>query len=431
MLLVALVALVLSGMLWQRLDRIQQELARQSAEALKLSEEAKTLAENSDTQGSELQARLSVAEVKLSEVSLQRSQLEELMLSVSRSRDDTLVMDIESGIRLAMQQAELTGSTQPLVAALQAAEKRIARAAQPRLNPVQRAVTRDLERVQTAAVVDVAAMALRLDELARLIDELPLRNAPPPSRRLPPKPSVAPNPEPAGTATTPSPKTTPPAVVAAQTAVNTSTPPSPSLLPLLDALGEPMPDLLGGNGATPNTPPPTPSATTDSTTAPVATEPAPTSPPRKPKIKPPPTPLPEETAVVEHTWLGKVQAQWRTFWARVVQDVSAGSRDLVRVSRIDEPDALLLAPEQSFFLRENLKLKLLNARLSLLSRQVPSARADLMTARAALQKYFDPQANHTRQAVQLLGDVLQGTKTVVLPRPDETLTALNKAAGGR
>jgi uroporphyrin-3 C-methyltransferase len=135
--------------------------------------------------------------------------------------------------------------------------------------------------------------------------------------------------------------------------------------------------------------------------------------------------------VVEHTWLGKVQAQWRSFWTRVVQDVSAGSRDLVRVSRIDEPDALLLTPEQSFFLRENLKLKLLNARLSLLSRQVPSARADLMTARAALQKYFDPQANHTRQAVQLLGDVLQGTKTVVLPRPDETLTALSKAAGGR
>jgi uroporphyrin-3 C-methyltransferase len=104
---------------------------------------------------------------------------------------------------------------------------------------------------------------------------------------------------------------------------------------------------------------------------------------------------------------------------------------LVRVSRIDEPDAVLLAPEQSFFLRENLKLKLLNARLSLLSRQVPSARADLMATRAALQKYFDPQAINTRQAVQLLSDVLQGTKTVVLPRPDETLAALAKAAGGR
>jgi hypothetical protein len=41
----------------------------------------------------ELQARLAVAEVRLSEVVLQRSQLDELMLSLSRSRDDTLVHD--------------------------------------------------------------------------------------------------------------------------------------------------------------------------------------------------------------------------------------------------------------------------------------------------------------------------------------------------
>jgi uroporphyrin-3 C-methyltransferase len=173
-----------------------------------------------------------------------------------------------------------------------------------------------------------------------------------------------------------------------------------------------------------------PSSSTDSSTPSADTPPAPnTAQTRKPKPKtPPPT---STEAQVEETWLTKAQVQWRKFWERVVQDVSVGSRDLVRVSRIDEPDAMLLAPEQGFFLRENLKLKLLNARLSLLSRQVPSARADLMAARAAFQKYFDPQAINTRQAVQLLGDVLQGTKTVVLPRPDETLTALAKAAGGR
>jgi uroporphyrin-3 C-methyltransferase len=45
------------------------------------------------------------------------------------------------------------------------------------------------------------------------------------------------------------------------------------------------------------------------------------------------------------------------------------ARNLVRVSRIDNPEAVLLSPEQTFFLRENLKLKLLNARLGLLARQ--------------------------------------------------------------
>jgi len=35
---------------------------------------------------------------------------------------------------------------------------------------------------------------------------------------------------------------------------------------------------------------------------------------------------------------------------------------------VNSPDALLLNPSQSYFARENLKLRLLNARLALLSR---------------------------------------------------------------
>jgi 2-dehydro-3-deoxyglucarate aldolase/4-hydroxy-2-oxoheptanedioate aldolase len=45
---------------------------------------------------------------------------------------------------------------------------------------------------------------------------------------------------------------------------------------------------------------------------------------------------------------------------------------------------MLIAPEQAFFLRENLKLRLLNARLALLSRQFDTAQADLSDALAAL-----------------------------------------------
>jgi len=36
-------------------------------------------------------------------------------------------------------------------------------------------------------------------------------------------------------------------------------------------------------------------------------------------------------------------------------------RSLVRIRRIDQPDAILISPDQAFFLRENLKLMLLNA----------------------------------------------------------------------
>lgn len=375
-------ALVGAVLMWQRLDRIQQELARRSAEMAEESIKARDMAAHADALTQELQARLSVAEVKLSEVSLQRTQLEELMLSVSRSRDDTLVLDIESGLRLAMQQAELTGSAQPLVSALVAADQRIGKAAQPRLNPVQRAIGRDIDRVKASSVADLPALASQLDELARLSEEWPLLNAPPPARGA--VRTGGQTPLSGKNASVPGPDTN-----------------------LVDGDGEPLPRP---QPVEPVKPPAT------GKTARPAAEPSQTE-----------TPAADG---VSSAWQG-LRAQWGRFWDRSSAEVVRAMRDLVRVSRIDQPDAVLLAPDQAVFLRENIKLKLLNARLSLLSRQVPAARADLLAVRATLLKYFDPQAQGTRQALHMLTEALQVTRSVEMPRPDESLTALAAAAGGR
>jgi len=115
-----LLALLLSIMLWQRLSATQEQLARQSADSGAHAVEARTMARQAQDQTRELAARLAVMEARLSEVALQRTQLEELMQSLSRSRDENLVVDIESSIRLAQQQAQLTGSVEPLLAALKA-----------------------------------------------------------------------------------------------------------------------------------------------------------------------------------------------------------------------------------------------------------------------------------------------------------------------
>ncbi|MGP1684908.1 MAG: uroporphyrinogen-III C-methyltransferase, partial [Giesbergeria sp.] len=139
--------------------------------------EARALARQASELAQESSARLAVQETRLSEVALQRSQLEELMQSLSRSRDENLVVDIEANVRLAQQQAQLTGSVQPLVASIKSAQQRIERAAQPRLAPVQRALALDLERLASASVTDTAGLLARLDELLRQVDELPLKNA--------------------------------------------------------------------------------------------------------------------------------------------------------------------------------------------------------------------------------------------------------------
>lgn len=423
MLMVALLALVLSGLLWQRLDRIQQELARRSADVAEESEKSRDSADQALTLVNEMQARLSVAEVKLSEVSLQRSQLEELMLSVSRSRDDTLVLDIESGIRLAMQQAELTGSAQPLLSALQAADGRIAKAAQPRLNPVQRAMARDIDRIKASAVADLPLLSSRLDELARAVDDWPLANAEPKKR-----------------VTTPPAKPGKPAAPqsVSQVASKAETPVSPVDPKVPVAVKPESGQSADAVGVSANPEPIATSGTSaDSSGQAPATDSKPHVPPPAQKkvatskvVQPAAAPAATENAPPQGIW-ASLQTAWARGWSKLTEHVWAATSDLVRVSRIEEPDAVLLTPEQVVFLRENLKLRLLNARLSLLSRQVPAARADMQAVKVAMVKYFDPHATINKQAQLALADVLQASRHLDLPRPDDTLVALAKAAGGR
>jgi uroporphyrin-3 C-methyltransferase len=347
-LLLAVAALVVAGMLWQRMGFTQQEVARRGQDSAALSVEARTLASQAEALTHELQARLAVAEVRLSEVSLQRSQLEELMLSVSRSRDDNLVQDIDSALRLAMQQTELTGSAQPLVSALQAADQRISRAAQPRLNPVQRAIARDVERIQSASLTDVPSLVRRLDELARAVDNWPVHNQWP-GAAIPSSAPVA----------AASPDGSPAAADAAPT------------------LNDPVAAPAASKG-----------------------------------------------------WARITQA-WSGFWDKVWRSATQNGRELVRVSRIDSPEAALLAPEQVFFLRENIKLRLLNARLELLSRQMESAQGDLLSTEQALVRYFDRNAPSVESALEALALLRTEVSKSALPRPDESLAALATAAGGR
>jgi uroporphyrin-3 C-methyltransferase len=356
-LLVAALALVTTGLLWQKLDFTQQELARRSQDTIAQAVEARTLAAQAEAMTQELQARLAVAELRLSEVTLQRSQLEELMLSLSRSRDDNLVQDLESALRLAQQQAQLTGSAQPLVSALQAADQRISRAAQPRLNPVQRAIGRDIQRIQGASLADIPSLVLQLDDLARQVDDWPLLNQ-------------------VGQRTAPVGK----AAAAAKGKDGKAVAPQPV------AAAEPAPE-------------PTSEAA-------------------------------GEGSDLGEGW-GRISGWWTSLWSRIWVDLTRSGRELVRVSRIDRPEAVLLAPDQALFMRENLKLKLLNARLGLLARHMQASQADLVAVEAALARYFDTSAPRVVAAQTALARLRKDLVNSELPRPEDTLTALTAAAGGR
>ena len=159
----SLVSLALALALWQKLGAIQEQLARQSADTATAATEARSLARQAADVARDTAARLALTDAKVAESSLQRTQLEELMQSLSRSRDENLVVDIESAVRLAQQQAQLTGSVQPLLAALKTADQRLQRAAQPRLGLLQRAIARDMGRIQATALADTPAAVHTLD----------------------------------------------------------------------------------------------------------------------------------------------------------------------------------------------------------------------------------------------------------------------------
>ena len=96
------------------------------------------------------------------------------------------------------------------------------------------------------------------------------------------------------------------------------------------------------------------------------------------------------------------------FWAELGRELWGEMKQLVRVERLDRPDPGLLAPNHAFFLRENLKLRLVNARLSLLQRDGKSFRDDVRQARLWIERYFDVRSQPVSAALvslKQLGDL--------------------------
>ena len=342
--LIAGVALVVAfiglGLAWradQRVRNVEHELVRRQQESSGQASEARLFAKQAQDSARDAAAKVALLEARVAEGALQRTQLEELMTSLSRSRDENLLVDVEAAIRVAGQQTAITGSAEPLVAALKQSEERLARYNQPRLEGVRRAIARDLDRVRAASVADISTLTIKLDEAIRMVDELALPG---------------------------------------------------SALSRSEAGRVSSGNAQGARGT--------------ASVAAAASAPSP-------------------------GWGSNVQETTTRVLGRAWDEV----RSLVRVTRIDHPDAALLAPEQAFFVKENLKLRLLNARLALLSRQFDTAQSDLQVAQASLDRYFDRASKRTVLAADLVRQVASQAKQGGVPRPDETLAAVAAAAAGR
>jgi uroporphyrin-3 C-methyltransferase len=113
-----------------------------------------------------------------------------------------------------------------------------------------------------------------------------------------------------------------------------------------------------------------------------------------------------------------------SFWQSLARDIWNDTRQLVRIERIDAPEPGLLSPSQSFFLRENLKLRLINARLALLSRDARSFKEDVSQSRIWLERYFDSSSKPVQSALATLKSLAAVDMATELPSLDETLNTL-------
>ncbi|POZ63025.1 uroporphyrinogen-III C-methyltransferase [Chromobacterium alticapitis] len=117
------------------------------------------------------------------------------------------------------------------------------------------------------------------------------------------------------------------------------------------------------------------------------------------------------------------------WWERLSAEISGSLGELVHIRRMDKPEALLLSPEQAFFLRENLKMRLLDARLALLQRDGKTYAADIAAARSYVQRYFDRDAAATTQWLATLAELEGAPLDISLPDMSASLKAVRDAQG--
>ena len=261
----------------------------------------------------EAQMRIAELESRVADTHEQRVALEEMYRELSRSADDRVLSEVEQVLVVASQQLQLAGNVRAALAALQAADQRLARAEKLAATPLRRAITQDIEKLKAVPQVDTAGLAVKIDQVINQADALPL------------------------------------------------------------LISETLPPVR----------------------------------------------------------VTRVRTNDEQGFTRVARDFWEEMKGLVRIRDLEAQDAALLTPAQSYFLRENVKLRLLAARMALLARDEAAFREDMRAAQAWIARYFDAKAKPTMAALATLKQVADAPVTIAVPDINTSLAAVRTARTAR
>lgn len=327
LLAVALAALLL----WQWLDNrgqvevLRQDFATRLADNDAMVRESRALAKQNQEMAAVLQARVASLEAGFAAEQGQQVALESMYQELSRTRDERVLAEVEQSITIAAQQLQLAGNVEAALIALNGADARLAKAAQPQFLSLRKLIARDIGNLTVMPVADISGMALKIESIVAQVDGFPMA--------FEQRPKVNSNERDAGTA-----------------------------------------------GKTSDKAAKTPGSS------------------------------------------------WRRM---LLNDLWAEVRQLIRVERIDHADPGLLPPTQAYFLRENIKLRLVNARLALLARDGRSFREDTRQVAEWLDRYFDTQSQPVRSALATMRSFSTLDVVQQAPSLNETLAAVRNFKLGR
>lgn len=329
LLLLAVVALaVLLAWQWYdsraRIDNLRQDFAKRLVDNDAQVRESSSLAKQNQELATALQARLTLLETGFDAAQSQQVALESMYQELSRTRDERLLAEVEQSITIAAQQLQLAGNVEAALIALNGADARLAKAAQPQFLPLRKLIAREIANLTALPVADISGMALKIESIVAQVDGFPMAF-------------------------------------------------------------EQRPKIENARGAA--------SARKTNDKAAKAAEPA--------------------------------------WWQALLNDLWNEIRQLIRVERIDHADPGLLPPTQAYFLRENIKLRLVNARLALLARDARSFREDTRQVAEWLDRYFDTQSPQVKYAITTLRGLSTLDVVQQAPSLNETLAAVRNFKLGR
>jgi len=135
-------------------------------------------------------------------------------------------------------------------------------------------------------------------------------------------------------------------------------------------------------------------------------------------------PLAQDIRIPQETSPAIPAAPAGSGWQKLLHEIWEDAKHLVRIENMQKQELPLLSPTQTFFLHENLKLRLLSARLALLARDETSFRHDLQAAQEWVVRYFDAKSSQGTLAVTTLQKLRESSINIELPDVSATLEAV-------